>query len=252
MELELAERPPRRREVVWHDIECGRYEADLALWRRLAGFPGESEPVLEIGAGAGRVSLDLARRGHHVTALDRDAVLLSALQERSAGLPVSVVCADARSFELERDDFAVCLVPMQTLQLLGGASGRLAFFARARTHLRSGGLLAFAVVTALDDFDCAVEGVRPVPEIARDGGELYCSEAVRVSNTRGMTQIVRERMIAFGDGRREHSRDVVELDRVSAEVLEREASEAGLLAAARLQVAATEEHAGSLVLSFRA
>ncbi|MBV9839279.1 MAG: hypothetical protein JO156_14285, partial [Solirubrobacterales bacterium] len=53
--------------VVWHDLECGSYHEDLELWRELARRHGD--PVLEIGAGTGRVSLELARRGHRVVAL---------------------------------------------------------------------------------------------------------------------------------------------------------------------------------------
>src|SRR5205807_1746039 len=102
----------------------------------------------EIGAGTGRVSLDLARRGHAVTALDRDAELLAALSERAAGLPIEVAVADARDFDLGRR-FALCLVPMQTLQILGGAAGRARFWRRARAHLEPGGLLAATVVTGL-------------------------------------------------------------------------------------------------------
>ena len=53
--------------VIWHDVECGRYAADLPLWRGLADEA--SGPVLDVGAGTGRVAIDLARRGHEVTAL---------------------------------------------------------------------------------------------------------------------------------------------------------------------------------------
>ena len=66
------------RAVIWHDLECGYYELDLPLWRELAD--GARGPVLDIGAGTGRVALDLARRGHEVVALDRDAELLAALR----------------------------------------------------------------------------------------------------------------------------------------------------------------------------
>ena len=54
--------------VIWHDLECGGYRADLPLWRELAEHEGS--PVLDVGAGTGRVALDLARRGHEVV-LDR-------------------------------------------------------------------------------------------------------------------------------------------------------------------------------------
>ena len=54
--------------VRWHDLECGGYDVDLPLWRELAAEAGG--PVLDVGAGTGRVALDLARRGVAVTALD--------------------------------------------------------------------------------------------------------------------------------------------------------------------------------------
>jgi 2-polyprenyl-3-methyl-5-hydroxy-6-metoxy-1,4-benzoquinol methylase len=77
--------------VIWHELECGRYRADLDLWRELAG--AARGPVLEIGAGCGRVALKLARAGHEVTALDRDAQLLAALRQAAGGLAVQTVCA---------------------------------------------------------------------------------------------------------------------------------------------------------------
>src|SRR5205085_9457771 len=99
----------------------GGYDADLPLWRELAASAGGA--VLEIGAGTGRVTLDLARRKHPVTALDCDGELLAALANRAADLPVDTVTADAREFVLG-GRYGVCLVPMQTIQLLGGPEGR--------------------------------------------------------------------------------------------------------------------------------
>ena len=71
-------------EAIWHDLECGSYGEDLALWRRLADAqPGA---VLDVGAGTGRTTLPLARAGHAVLALDLDDALLEVLRER-AGRP---------------------------------------------------------------------------------------------------------------------------------------------------------------------
>ncbi|MDQ6751787.1 MAG: hypothetical protein M3Z33_13685, partial [Actinomycetota bacterium] len=67
-------------DVRWHDLECGAYSADLPLWLELAA--GAGGPVLDVGAGTGRVALELARAGHVVTALDSDAGLLCALRGR--------------------------------------------------------------------------------------------------------------------------------------------------------------------------
>src|SRR5271166_6390245 len=111
-------------EAVWHDLECADYDADLPLWRALAAETGG--PVLDVGAGTGRVALALARQGIEVVALDRSAALLDALSVRAAGLPVRTLTADAREFSMAQR-FALIIVPMQTLQLLEGRAGRVAF-----------------------------------------------------------------------------------------------------------------------------
>jgi predicted RNA methylase len=66
--------------VIWHDVECGSYAEDLPLWRSLAAEYGD--PVLDVGAGTGRVALDLATAGYRVTALDRDPDLIEELNRR--------------------------------------------------------------------------------------------------------------------------------------------------------------------------
>ncbi len=240
--------------VVWHDLECGCYTADLPLWRELADPAGA---VLDIGAGTGRVALDLARAGHRVTALDLDADLLEALRERAAGLRVESVCADARTFELDRRDFALCVAPMQTLQLLGGAAGRLEFLRRARAHLRPGGALVCAIATEIEPFDCDAGDLGPSPEIARVDGTTYISRATRVRVGRRMARIERERGMLAGEDPAAQTqpawvRDVVELDRVSVGQLNREGREAGLSEAGTRTIPATEEHTASVAVMFRA
>jgi SAM-dependent methyltransferase len=247
--------------AIWHDLECGSYTADLPLWRELAreaSTGANAQPLLDIGAGTGRVALDLAGRGHHVTALDIDAELLNALRQRAtvAHTPIKTVCADARTFELDRHDFAVCLAPMQTIQLLRG-SGRLAFLRRAQAHLCPGGLLACAIVSKLEPFDCAGGHLGPEPEITRVDGTEYVSRPTRVHLDKHRVRIERERSIisaaqATTSTAAPRQRDVVELDRLSASQLRRDGHEAGLTWQSTRAIPATQDHVGSEVVLLRA
>lgn len=240
--------------VVWHDLECGRYRADLRLWRELAEEARGDESsatILDIGAGTGRVTLDLARAGHRVTALDIDGELLGALGERARSEAIETVQADARSFKLSGHDFALCLVPMQTIQLLGDAGERTELLRRAREHLRSGALLAAAIVTELDPFDSERDGRGPSAETVRHGERLYVSRALSVRLDRATIRIERERSIGVGDAAA-HERNVVVLARVSVSQLRREGAAAGLGFAGTRTIAATDEHVGSTVVMLRA
>jgi SAM-dependent methyltransferase len=267
------------REVTWHDLECGAYRADLALWRELGQFACAGPPrsrILDVGAGTGRVTLDLARAGHGVTALELRPALLDALRGRAGQLDVQTERADARDFVLRETDFGLCIVPMNTIQLLSGSAARVAFLSRVRAHLRPGGLFACAIITAPEPFDCADGDPEPSPETARLGGFLYVSRTRRVSVSAQTILIERERQIvslgevarttepgsserprAESDGRgsieiHPAEREVIRLDRVQVPDLKREAIEAGLRVEPTRQVPPTDDHAGSAVVMLRA
>lgn len=235
-------------EALWHDLECGAYGEDLPLWRALAGEAGGA--VLDVGAGTGRVALDLAAAGVAVLALDDDARLLQALEHRAAGLPVETVVADARGFALGRR-FSLVLVPMQTLQLLGGASGRAAFLRCALDHLEPGGLMAAALADALDCFD--EEHEMPPPADACEIGDVrYASQLLAVEDEGGHAALHRRREIV-GPGEQYESQDiVVQLDRVSAHEVAAEGSEAGFLNEPDRFVPQTDQYLGSTVVVLRA
>jgi SAM-dependent methyltransferase len=246
----IAPAPPRS--VIWHDLECGGYRADLALWQRLASQAGSDgrARILDVGAGTGRVALPLARAGHRVTALERDPELLQALTQRKAGLAnLEPVLADARGFVLEDAPFDLCLVPMQTLQLFGGPRERARFMRSAQAHLRPGGLLACAIVTELDEFDRDAGDPVPSPETVLIDGVRHASAPVRVAVDERSIMIERERSIpALGLC----ERDAVTLASVDTVQLGREAERAGLRPRRTLDVPATAEHVGSEVMVARA
>jgi len=232
--------------VVWHDVECGRYDADLPLWRELAAAQGD--PVLDVGAGTGRVALDLARAGHRVVALDREPELLAELEARAGDLPVTTVAADAAGFRLDAA-FPLIVVPMQTIQLLPGRAG---FLAAAAAHLAPDGLLAIAITAVIEDFDGAQEGVLPAPDVGSVGGYRFASQPTAVRALAAATRIERVRRTFGPDGAVAQEADVIELARVSVAALEAEGRAAGLTPEAARIIDPTADHVGSEVVLLRA
>ncbi|MDX6659486.1 MAG: hypothetical protein QOJ55_308 [Solirubrobacteraceae bacterium] len=236
--------------VVWHDLECGGYDADLPLWRELAADAGG--PVLDLGAGTGRVALDLARRGCDVVALDRDAELLAALHARARAedLDVATLCADARAFDAG-GSFALCLVPMQTIQLLGGPEERGRCLECVREHLVAGGRLGAALADPLEGFAGDVVSL-PLPDMGEHDGWVYSSQPVALHREDHATVIERNRQRVAPNGERVEATDLVRLHDLDPAQLEREAGAHGLRALPRRRVAATEEHVGSEVVLLEA
>lgn len=149
---------------------------DLAFYVGLAASRGARD-VLEIGVGAGRIAIPLARSGVRVVGVDRAQPMLDELAARLAreltevAARVRVHAADARELSLgERFDLVV--VPFNGLAeiLAQGEADAAPFFARVREHLRPGGALAFDVAVP----DPRLRGLRSTTPWFRDGatGEL--------------------------------------------------------------------------------
>jgi SAM-dependent methyltransferase len=236
--------------VIWHDVECASYSADLALWEELAGAcPG---PVLDIGCGTGRVALHLAGLGHEVVGVDAEPDLVDALaaRARAAGLPVRGVVADARSLELGRT-FALAIAPMQVVQLLGGTGGRAAMLASVRHHLDAGGVFAVALADPFEGEPAEQVGP-PLPDVHEEDGWMFSSLPIAVRGVGAATAIDRVRQAVSPEGELTESMSTVELDALAPEELEREAHAAGFEPLPRREVPATADYVGSTVVILRA
>ena len=234
-------------QVIWHDVECRRYVADLPLWRELAS--DQDGPVLDVGAGTGRVTLALAGLGHDVVALDRESQFLDALRERAGALRVETVIADAADFALPGRRFGLIIAPMQTIQLLG-ASGRRGFLRSAREHLAAGGLVACALADAMEAFD-AEHVILPLPDTAIVDGVSYYSQPVALRDTGDRMAIERIRTVVSASGERGASDDVIHLDKIDAAQVHREALAVGLRPLPTRIIAPTQEHVGTTVVMLR-
>jgi SAM-dependent methyltransferase len=236
--------------VIWHDVECGSYTADLPVWRDLAERAGG--PVLELGAGTGRVALDLAAQGHEVTALDADAELLAELAARAkrGGVAVETVIADARRLALGAARFALVIAPMQFLQVLGGREARADVLRGVAGALVPGGLFATAVA-ALDDAVPPDDAEPPLPDVGERDGWVYSSLPLDVRPEPGGVAVERLRQVVSPRGRLTEEHHTQLLDSLPAAQLEREAAEAGLTTEARHVIEPTPDHVGSEVIVCR-
>jgi SAM-dependent methyltransferase len=229
--------------VVWHDVECGSYHADLPLWRRLARSTGG--PVLDVGAGTGRVALDLARAGHEVTALDHDGDLLAELAARAGDLPVRTLIADAADFDAGTT-FGLVAVPMQTIQLLPERRG---FFACARRAVAPGGLVALAIAAQLEAFEAETE--LPPPDTGEVEGWRFVSQPTAVRELPEGMRIERLRHTIGPAGERQTEPNAIVLAPVTGDGLMEEGEAAGLHRHGTLHIDPTPEHVGSEVVLLR-
>lgn len=233
------------RVAVWHEVECGGYAADLAVWERLADAATGS--ILELGCGTGRVALRLAGRDNEVWAVDADASLIEALRARAAaqGLAVRAVCADVGALDLGRD-FELILAPMQLLQMLGSAAARRAALERVARHLAPRGHLAAAIVEAVP---ASVDGPRAaIPDVRELDGWVYSSLPVARLTAGGNLEIHRHRQAVSPDGALSEEEHIDHLDALEADALEAEAATAGLRPAGRLEVTPADGYLGSTVV----
>ncbi len=232
--------------VVWHDVECAAYSADLPLWRSLAEHAGG--PVLDLGCGTGRVALDLAARGHEVTGLDSEPAFLDALgaRARERGLRVRTEVADARSFALGRS-FALAIAPMQVVQLLGGSSGWLRMLGCLREHLRPGGVFAAALADPFEGIP-AEDATPPVPDVREQDGWVFSSTPIAVRGEPGATVIDRLRQSVSPEGRLEEAVASIRLDDADPADLEHLGASMRFRTLPRRHVPPTGDYVGSAVV----
>jgi SAM-dependent methyltransferase len=243
----LPQRPKHwSEEAIWQDVEFGSYSADLPLWRELTAVSGG--PVLELGAGSGRVALALAEEGVSVVAVELDPGLVESLRERAGALPVTAIAADIAELDLSGHPLAIA--PLQVMQLLRGEQRARALAALA-TALAPGGRCAIALV----DESTLVEQTAPSdlrPDMREVEGWVYSSEPlwVQVSDDRLRMRRLRERVAPDGAHVRRVHDDV--LYRLTPSQLEAEAARAGLRAAERREIPSSAYEAGSIAVILEA
>ncbi len=137
------------RDTELYDFEYGEREEDVAWYRALAQRLAPTAPILELGAGTGRITCPLAKDGHTLWALDSMPSMLTALRERVAdqGLSDSItpIEADMRSLPVPPESVGLVIAPFNALMHLYTWTDLLACFREAQRVLVPGGTFAFDV-----------------------------------------------------------------------------------------------------------
>ena len=132
----------------YYDLFHDDHGGDLFFYRGLAADCGG--PVLELGAGTGRVVMPIARAGIEVVALDSSAGMLEVLRRRLSDEPpavrelVSCVVGDMAAFHLDRR-FPLIQIPYRAFLHNRTPQAQLSCLLCCMEHLEPGGLLAFNV-----------------------------------------------------------------------------------------------------------
>jgi SAM-dependent methyltransferase len=233
--------PARDTRVIWHEVECAGYSADLALWEELAE---DAEQILDLGCGTGRVALHLARRGHAVIGLEVAPELVAAFNERASELAAIAVAGDAREFSLDAK-FDLVVAPMQLLQLFASGSERERCLGCVAAHLAPDGVAAFAIVEGIPD---PVDGPPPLPDTREIDGWIYSSLPIEAGVDADVLRARRLRQTVSPDGELSEELDEILLRMLDRPTLEREAEAAGLQPAGVRTVPPSADHVGSTVV----
>lgn len=122
-----------------YDLEYD-HDYDLPFWLALA--QREGGPVIEWGAGTGRIAIPLAKAGFDVTGVEISNPMLGLARKKSKS--VRYVLGDMRSAKPDRR-YRLAVCAFNSFLCLPSVDDALAFLRNAREHLLPGGLLGIEV-----------------------------------------------------------------------------------------------------------
>jgi SAM-dependent methyltransferase len=129
-----------------YDRWCAGVDHDIAFY--VLTCEGASGPIIELGAGSGRIAVELARHGHRVIALDASPAMLAQAARRAQRFGVDelieMVVGDLRDPPaLPQSDCVIA--PFRTFMHLSGDDERRRALSAAASLLADGGRFVFDV-----------------------------------------------------------------------------------------------------------
>lgn len=162
---------------------------DVPFWQRLAASRGG--PVLELGAGTGRVTAPLAKAvSARVVGIDRSAAMLArgrARLRRARARNVSLVRGDIRHLPFASGAFDTVIAPYGILQSLLRDRDLKATLSAVAAVLPRGGVFGLELVADLPDWREYQRRVSLKGRRGRSGRPITLLESVRQDRRRGLT-----------------------------------------------------------------
>ncbi len=226
-------------DAAFYDAIHGEGGEDLDFWLPFAAEHGG--PILEVGAGTGRIALLLARAGHAVTALDPSPAMLTHARQRAdaEGLALTFLEGGLPGAPFPAAAFPTIILPNDIFLACGaGEGGQAAALRACAAALAPGGRLAIDVAGPghwLEPVDAEADADEPILAFSGElGGERLTVWHIRRDDLAAQTRHLRVRYeltAANGVVRRLQSEHLLRY--VTCDDLERLLRDAGLRAVDR-------------------
>ncbi|PVE95101.1 daptide-type RiPP biosynthesis methyltransferase [Microbacterium sp. LWH11-1.2] len=138
----------------------------------LALARNSADPILDIAAGTGRLTVPLVRSGRRVTAIDLSDDMLRHLRRALPDHPMlDCAVADMRDFALA-GRFGLIIIGATSITLLDRI-GRSRLYANVRRHLAADGVFAFTIAGGISAEGLSESRDQEIRVPGPDGDEIY-------------------------------------------------------------------------------
>ena len=123
------------------DLICTNQKEDIRIWKAIANEFGG--PILELCCGSGRITQELIKEGHIITAIDNSNEMLDILKAKN--LPnLEILNSDMTTFKLDRK-FKFAFISYSSFQQLLTLEEQIKCLNNIHDHLEDGGVLAMDI-----------------------------------------------------------------------------------------------------------